>query len=500
MTLFYIASGWAGAQIGTQAQPFRALDTTRWTAINTALALDDVTIYFSARNAASDTDMIHSSTGSGSTPDVVDVTKRTDTSAHVLTLDGKSFYNTNDTTPSWSAYSGTSRCKVRNILSQNSAHTKYSNITCRGLKASPAGDVKAISVCGDNWLVDACDFSHSSFVSGGAPCVLVVPTADAAHEGSGDYAPACSNIIFRNCLVHDTQGEGIYVGGGGTSPGAAGSGYPSHDSITIEGCTISYTGQWAPQGDGIDVKGGITNLIIRNNILHHIANVTGTDSEARAIVCQGMYLNPGDLRKITGNLIYACSNIDEAAIALVNSWGVPGDTLIANNIIYDISRNGGQVGIRIYQSSGTITIVNNTIAFCASHAISADSGSTVVVRNNVFFSNNSSGSQVSYSGTVTASNYNAYNGSIGYGSEGANSIAITSAAFVNSASRDFSLVAGSTLINAGTTVASVTTDYAGTARPQGAAYDIGAYEYVSVGPFASVISGSIVASGSVRFA
>lgn len=42
---------------------------------------------------------------------------------------------------------------------------------------------------------------------------------------------------------------------------------------------------------------------------------------------------------------------------------------------------------------------------------------------------------------------------------------------------DFGLLAGSVLIDTGKTIASVTVDIAGVSRPQGLAYDIGAYEY-----------------------
>jgi len=47
---------------------------------------------------------------------------------------------------------------------------------------------------------------------------------------------------------------------------------------------------------------------------------------------------------------------------------------------------------------------------------------------------------------------------------------------------DFSLQTGSPAIDAGTTLAGVATDILGVARPAGAAYDLGAYEGVSVTP------------------
>lgn len=57
---------------------------------------------------------------------------------------------------------------------------------------------------------------------------------------------------------------------------------------------------------------------------------------------------------------------------------------------------------------------------------------------------------------------------------------IEAASFTDAANGDFHLSSGSTAINAGTTIAGITSDIEGTLRPQGAAFDMGAYEY-SVG-------------------
>ena len=60
-------------------------------------------------------------------------------------------------------------------------------------------------------------------------------------------------------------------------------------------------------------------------------------------------------------------------------------------------------------------------------------------------------------------------------------------AFVNVNANNYGLVAGSTAIDAGVAVSEVTTDRAGTNRPQGGAFDVGVYEWVPV-----VTSGDIV--------
>jgi hypothetical protein len=51
-------------------------------------------------------------------------------------------------------------------------------------------------------------------------------------------------------------------------------------------------------------------------------------------------------------------------------------------------------------------------------------------------------------------------------------------AFVNAVAHNYKLAPGSPAIDAGITLSSVTTDRIGTIRPQGRAYDVGAYEFV----------------------
>jgi hypothetical protein len=49
--------------------------------------------------------------------------------------------------------------------------------------------------------------------------------------------------------------------------------------------------------------------------------------------------------------------------------------------------------------------------------------------------------------------------------------------FVNAAGGDFHLMTGSPAIDAADPAATLSTDYDGTARPQGAGRDLGAFEY-----------------------
>lgn len=59
---------------------------------------------------------------------------------------------------------------------------------------------------------------------------------------------------------------------------------------------------------------------------------------------------------------------------------------------------------------------------------------------------------------------------------GPTNLALTAAAFVDPANHDYRLAAGSRAIDRGEALAEVSVDREGTKRPQGAAYDVGAYE------------------------
>jgi len=51
------------------------------------------------------------------------------------------------------------------------------------------------------------------------------------------------------------------------------------------------------------------------------------------------------------------------------------------------------------------------------------------------------------------------------------------ATFVAAASRDYHPLSGASVVDAGTTLPAVLDDRDGVARPQGPAYDVGAFEY-----------------------
>ncbi|MFO0564935.1 MAG: choice-of-anchor Q domain-containing protein [Polyangiaceae bacterium] len=77
----------------------------------------------------------------------------------------------------------------------------------------------------------------------------------------------------------------------------------------------------------------------------------------------------------------------------------------------------------------------------------------------------------------------------------ASNLATGAASFVNAAAHDYHLAPGSPAIDQGETIASVSDDHDGTPRPQGAQYDVGAYEYCTGAACGSSGAGGAGAGG-----
>lgn len=148
-------------------------------------------------------------------------------------------------------------------------------------------------------------------------------------------------------------------------------------------------------------------------------------------------------------------------------WGIvwadgTASGLAYNNVIYDITLAPGassvSFGIQVYDNSG-IGLYNNTITNVSGYGINLDvSSSGLAARNNIAFSNFvdiTDGSGATKTNNLTADPL-----------------------FVNAAAHNYQIQAGSAARDVATALASFfTTDLLGVPRPQGPAWDIGAYEY-----------------------
>jgi len=194
--------------------------------------------------------------------------------------------------------------------------------------------------------------------------------------------------------------------------------YISTSNNLVEGSTIHHN-----SGYGVHIYHGdpdhANNNIVRNNRIFGNGYVEGG---------AGIILSSGD-----GNTAY-------------------------NNLVW-----GNEYGIKVaYGNPSNTTVYNNTIYANSGYGIAINTDSTnAIIRNNVIYA--SGWSNVYNSGVGSVIDYN---------------LVDTDPRFANAAAGDFHLQPGSPAIDAGATLATVTSDIADIPRPRGAAYDIGAFELV----------------------
>ena len=267
------------------------------------------------------------------------------------------------------------------------------------------------------------------------------------------------HIRLKNAeVIGGTIGSGAAVCLGSSNRVVSSPGGNEVQSVVIHGGGIAGSCGFACSSYGIYVAGP-------NNLMEDV-EIYDTSG-----ACVHIYAGSGDAANSNIVRRMNCHDVTRYGDAS-QLWGVlvSGDNnQIYNNLIANI--DGGSVGDGIYVYTGTGTdIWNNTIYNVRVRGInlSADA-STTEVRNNIVY----------IAGTATYTNN-------GTGTVATTNL-FTDPTFVNAAAANYQLQATSAAIDGGTTVAGVTTDYAAVARPQGAAYDIGAYEYTaSSGPTVTI--------------
>lgn len=260
------------------------------------------------------------------------------------------------------------------------------------------------------------------------------------------------SFLIESNYVHDTEGEGLYVG-----PNYKQGDLPLRN-IEIRNNIIEDTG-W----DGINLKMAVAGA---NSIHHNVLRRAGSKSDGTSGQHYGIALYESN-GKIYNNWV---ENAGETAVThymqyLPESYGVQG-VEIYNNVVVRAGRTGPLVGngIATGNSSGVAAsapkIYNNTVVGSEGNGIKVGSDSpSGFVRDNIVV--DSASSAISAPGSVSQTN-----NLVGTAAK---------AAFVDAARLDFSLQASSPAVNAGSSVFP-STDYDGIPRPQNGASDIGAFE------------------------
>lgn len=188
----------------------------------------------------------------------------------------------------------------------------------------------------------------------------------------------------------------------------------------------------------------------------------------------------------------------QEAFVLINA-SPESDVQVTGCIIRSVCTDTGVPAVNL---GAGVSKFRNNIVISSCRSIDTRAATSCELSNNVFWrtanaigclADNNTTTRNCYSGASTGSSQCFYTATGGVGSYNAssdttagtlyatgsvNSVAGT-AAFTAPGSNNFTLLAGSPLIDAGTTLAAVTTDIAGTSRPQNSVYDIGAFEKVA---------------------
>ncbi|MEA3398166.1 MAG: choice-of-anchor Q domain-containing protein [Patescibacteria group bacterium] len=177
------------------------------------------------------------------------------------------------------------------------------------------------------------------------------------------------------------------------------------------------------------------------------------------------------------------SDMHASGTAAILMGSTPGTAIIVNNIIYDWKNGNKNMGAIHIGNSTTNYIYNNTIYNSYKGIYRISGATTAVIKNNAVFSNVDDFALPG--GTITLS----HNASDDL--DGTNPTDISpadlgteeqawKAAFQNYANYDFRIRdVSSVLLDAGATITIVGDDILGNSRPQGKAYDIGAFEMLS---------------------
>lgn len=228
----------------------------------------------------------------------------------------------------------------------------------------------------------------------------------------------------------------------------------------IEGNTVYNSGRLSdpindPKGNNMYLEGN--NHIVRGNRVYYTVNPPGGNYGGIRV---GNNLADG---QGANNNIIENNYVSGGQSGII--FGTGDNNIVRNNIVANLDPSASwHTGIHLW-AQGTWSqngnkIHNNTV-FNAPKCIRASTDLVLTnseAKNNILF-NCSNIAIDDPSGILLSSNN-----------------LTTDPLFVSAASEDFHLQAGSAAIDAGTTLSDVQTDHEGVSRPQGSAYDIGAFE------------------------
>ena len=299
-------------------------------------------------------------------------------------------------------------------------------------------------------------------VIAGYPGESVVLTASGSGTDIITLSGSTRYVIFQN-LILDGQGT---AHNGVNNPGN------STDHIRFD--TVEIRNFWNQGAFVITSLGGYEFL--NCNVHHIVANGQQSANQSHGLYLGNSVLVDGGQYHDNGGYGIQIYNSNYPAQPTNNN-------IVRNTRIYH-NATGGAGGGGITIGGDNNLIYNNLVYSNGSDGIDVVWGSptnTQLYNNTVWNNNGSGGIYVSGSNTKLINNivYQNIGGNItmagGSGNTQATNLT-SNPLFFNAASGDFRVQLGSLAINAGTSLSAVPVDMVGAPRPQGGAYDVGAYE------------------------
>jgi hypothetical protein len=198
--------------------------------------------------------------------------------------------------------------------------------------------------------------------------------------------------------------------------------------------------------DGL--SGWITNILIENNYCHSLQGGNVTDEHSQA--GNGLIVR-NNVFKVTG-------------YEVMNPWCVNNFQFYNNTVILDRTHAYGHYPYCVTDAHPPLKPDRCNV--------------TCTIKNNIFYQ----GCSQSMCGTTTGITYDCdynlmYRDDYTFSKVGSHDVVNVDPLFVSVPLDDYQLRVGSPAINAGATLTGFSTDKNGATRPQGSAWDIGAYEY-----------------------
>ena len=267
-------------------------------------------------------------------------------------------------------------------------------------------------------------------------------SADGRTDAHGVVGGAVQRLTVRNTEIHTFSGDAIQVDPGRAAPGWS--------DVTIEGCRFWLAPLPGPEnGFAAGVITGENALDTKADPSYPRARVTIRNTEAWGFR-GSTFMNNMAAFNLKEHIDATLDRVTVYGSEIAFRLRGPAWVRVQNAVVHDVD-----VAFRYEDDIQNLRIWNNTVGSGVGQVFRAASStaSGLTVRNLLVFAS-----------TLPGEASHASNRAVGAG------------AFVNPAAHDYRLAPGSDGIDAGVTIAEVTTDRDGVSRPQGPAYDIGAFE------------------------